>query len=58
MDMEKIIEVLLNEIYGLEEQVRYLKEDLDKVKTENVNLRDINRGLEKRIKELTDNERK
>lgn len=55
--MEKIIEILLKEIYGLEEQVRYLKEDLDKVKTENVNLNDRNRELNELVKSLAEDKR-
>lgn len=56
--MDKVIEVLVEKIKSLEDENTYLRLELDESKTENVNLRSVNYEMEKKIEELTKNERK
>lgn len=53
-----VLEQLEEKIKSLEDENTYLRLELDESKTENVNLRSVVYEMEKKIEELTKNERK
>jgi FtsZ-binding cell division protein ZapB len=53
-----VLEQLEEKIRQLEDENTYLRLELDESKTENVNLRSVVYEMEKKIEELTKNERK